>query len=895
MGVHFLDSGRPVRVNHILNPDFEVDASYWRPLNSHSTISVVTGHQFSGGKALKIIGDGSGTAYGATYDGPHILVSDIKAPLATGWVSIVASLSTDTPNTIGYIGGFSENAAGTVLSSGTRYLGSMTATPKRRSMSLGDYIWGLADTDYIRPTIHFEHSGPGVYYIDAVMVTSDYSEGYGEESKEWPSFIVGSRTDGEDGLAYAWTGAPHTSTSTGTALRWVDLPETGEIGEDYTITGDAFIPNEMVRVWVMPEDADNTYWDTTANADGTFEYTFTMPVHTGGTTVVQVAAGGWNANPYAKQDVAIPVPPPRDAPETTPEQLVNYFLDPRLKVTEGMTVLAKNFHHNPSPTSSLDGYTPAGAATIELDPTSSIKGPGGIKVTSPDNASGIAVTTQEHLNDEDVTFTVYVRARTAMTVTGEVGADYTIWEQTDGYGWGDYGWDEPFTFSEGWAHTFAPGEVQRFRVMPRVKRDTSGGTFPTNVAPYPDIGWVFKLLGTGTFDVDAVWHGSGVNDGVDPVWDIPNAPLWFSGDSPDTAEYIYVWEGAPGASPSLKKGHQTKYLRSSSGYMAEGYEMTYAITLPTGETAGAAQSSWDESSGDTTYFTADGKADGVGQDLRLLGLTEGKSYAISFDYISMMENYIEGYNGGLWDNLYVEAGDAYIGYPMHHPERMRISLPFTVAGEAVDASAVVYRNWYTGYHAFTNVAVNEIDFHMPQFRGTVDWGEPGFGEPSVLDLTALGVEAGKTYIATADTMLEEGAYYRFEYQTVEGGPWTTLAESLYDEAYTSYSYVWEFTVPAEATACRFAFASNGGFYSDLFSKPPDFFDGDTPDSGGYVYSWAGLPGESASIRTLGESPTPGPYLEARVVVDGTLVEVDEIRVSHLGRLFTVNDFRKIAL
>lgn len=124
MAIHYLSSGRDVRTNHLLNPDFEIDTSFWRPLDSHSTIEVVTGHQYHGGKALKVTGDGAqnGNRYGITYDGPvgSLAVADIRAPLTTGVICLVASMSTDTPDTIGYLSSFNyPDATETVINGGS--------------------------------------------------------------------------------------------------------------------------------------------------------------------------------------------------------------------------------------------------------------------------------------------------------------------------------------------------------------------------------------------------------------------------------------------------------------------------------------------------------------------------------------------------------------------------------------------------------------------------------------------------------------------------------------------------------------------------------------------------------------------------------------------------------
>jgi hypothetical protein len=874
VAIHYLSGGRDVRTNHILNPDFEIDASNWRPLNANSTIEVVDGHQFHGGKALKITGDGAnpGDIYGAAYDGPLIAVADVRAPLTTGYPYLVASMSSDTASVIGTLGCFKyADSAGTLLTSAGKYCGTMTSTPKRSGMNIAAYIYGgLDNTNYLGPQIIFEHNGPGVYYVDAVMLTADYAEG----DPGWPDFISGNRTNGVDGLNYAWTGAAHASTSTGTATRWVDLAETGAIGAIYTITGGGFIPSEPVRVTVTPAVANYSYWDTTANSDGTFQYSFAMPIHTGGTTKVRVSgSAAWMGYPYAEQDVTIPVPPPLVAPTTTAERKVNYFLDPRLQVTDAVTTLIKNYFHNPSPTASLDQYSAAGTASIALDPSVSIKGEGGVTVTSPDSVSGVTFALTYEW--DSLNFTVYVRAHEAMTITGSQSSEFIM--QDDQYvtvGWGDFGWGEPFDYTPGFSYTFAAGEVRRFRIYSNVLRTYQGGTYPG----VGDINFQWHLKGSGTFDVDAVWVGGGVDDGVDPdgfpggVDSIPNAPLFFSGDTPDDDTYTYAWEGMPNASVSVKNAAQTKYLRTWN--VLPGREQGYIFQLPGGEKVAAVQSAWGESARDSTYFTADGPADGVGEDLKYLGLVEGKHYALSFDLTSAMENYVEGYIGGAWDQMWLTADDAYLGIPMGHPLERRLTIPFTVGADAAKVSADLYRDWVTGYHFIDNVSLVEIDFHMPQYEDAQS------GVPGTLDILALGAVAGGAYTAIADTPLDPDDYYRAEYQAEVDGAWTTITEVLHDADNKSDMREWSFTIPEGAVGARLAwFVASGWPYFNLYSTPIPFFDGDTPDGDGLWYWWDGTPGESASIRSTTPPPEPpSTSIVARVLFGGVPVPVSDMRV-----------------
>lgn len=565
--------------------------------------------------------------------------------------------------------------------------------------------------------------------------------------------------------------------------------------------------------------------------------------------------------------------------------VVNLWPDPKLQTTAGTTVLAENFFQNPSPTSALTNFTADGTATVTLDAGSSIKGPGGVKVISPDTSSGLRITAFPGWtpNYEHVGFFVYVRAHAAMTVTASIDADYVLWDPVAGdLGWGDYGWGETFSFVAGASHTFAAGEVKRFRGYARVKRSTSGGTWISGTSG--EVGYKLHLKGTGTFDVDAVYQNAGVRESADPLAGgvgIPTAPLWFDGSTADDATFTYEWTGTPEASTSRKLGLQTKYLRAPHAGVTAGHEPTYTMALTGGEKAGVLQSGWTKAATSYASFTSTG--DPAAEDLKPLGLEVGKSYVLSYDFVTLHENYLEGSVSGGWDSFYGLAGaDGYIGYPMEYPQRQRINLPFTVDSSALEAYAQVYRNYETGATALTSVSLFEVAFHMPQWSSPA-FGQPGYGVAGTLDLLAQGAVAGGSYNANTDRRLNAaGQYYRFEYQTGGGGSWTTLAESVYDAGYVSDSYAWEFTVPADATALRLAHNNNGTFRLDLYSTPPEFFYGDTPDGGGYTYSWSGTPYDSSSIRS--EAST-GPT--AQVFTGGVAKNVSEMRVVVGGSLVPV--------
>jgi hypothetical protein len=551
--------------------------------------------------------------------------------------------------------------------------------------------------------------------------------------------------------------------------------------------------------------------------------------------------------------------------------VTNLFPDPKFQTRDGVTtVLAVNNFPNPSPVSSLTGYTPVGTATLTQDSAVSIKGDGGLTVTSPDGASGVKF---EMPAARDVIYTnsltVYVRAHAAMTLTGTATAGYTLWGPPE-IGWGDYGWGETFSYVKGASHTFAAGEVKRLRIGIKMKTSGTGANWTWGTPA----GYVLQLLGTGTFDVDAVWLGDFNESGTAAVSAIPAAPLYFDGNTPDTGNYLYEWTGTPNASTSRQIGHLAKYLRTGTfGNDMAGVENAYSLTLPGGETAGALQSPWDLNQYQRAII---GPAGGV-HNLREFGLTTGNSYVLSYDFVSLYENYIENNVSGGYDNLYSDIEftgfvDKYWAIPQVHPQRQRIHIPFTLTADGAipQATIDVYRNYVTGVTAFTSVSLFEVDVHA-----TVDLDGTG----SNVDLLALGCTPGGTY--TAHWIFEtlgSGKFYRIEYQTGGGGAWTSLAYHGYDAGYVSENYESTFTLPAETTAARMA--SSTGLYPtfDIFTTPPDYFDGDTPDGGGYAYAWSGTPGDSASLRTASSG------FEGRYYIGGVGIPITEIRVQTGGVL-----------
>lgn len=559
---------------------------------------------------------------------------------------------------------------------------------------------------------------------------------------------------------------------------------------------------------------------------------------------------------------------------------INWFPDPKLQVRSGAsTILARNYFPNPSPVSSLTGFSAVGSATITRDSAVAIKGAGGATVVSSDGSSGVAITLTED-GHRGWVFSAYVRAHAAMTITGSGTSNYIL-KTYLAKGWGDFGWGEAYSYVEGASHTFAAGEVKRFRIAVETQPNGAGGG---DYVSGP-IDWSFKLLGTGTFDVDAVWLGDYVDDGVDPVdypggaGTIPDAELYFDGAKTGTTDFTYEWEGTPYASISRKLGHLPKYIQDKYPSYDTDHQNTFTLTLPGGETGAGMQSAWEYSEYNACWLkTATGST--YSRDFLVEAGAPAGNYILSLDVVSLYENYIEGYIGGLWDNVYLEGGPGADYVPMVHPLRHRLYLPLpnVPADDPYYAALTVYRDWVTGVSAFTSVALNQVDF----IGVNLSTGADAASE----DLLAYGMVPGNTYHCVFLAGINSGKFYRIEYQTGGGGSWTSLVNHTYDAAYVSEVYNDVITIPSGVTALRLVSATDMYFTWYSFTSPPEYFDGDTPDGGGFQYSWTGTPGESPSMKA------PANEL-GRVFIGGVGIPITAIKVVRSGTLQNVTAVRKM--
>lgn len=548
--------------------------------------------------------------------------------------------------------------------------------------------------------------------------------------------------------------------------------------------------------------------------------------------------------------------------------VTNLWPDPKFVSSDETTILAYNYFENPSPVSALTGWNVAGTATVTQDSGASIKGAGGVEVASPNGTSGLTISIPETRDGSPhwcFNFAVYVRAHSAMTITASVTSDITLHFNTY-LGWGDFGWGEDFSYEAGGAIAFEAGEVKRFRVAARTSLTTAATR-----------NWGIHFLGTGTFDVDAAWLGDYVRDGIDPEsypggdWNIPDVPLYFDGAMTDTGEFIYSWEGAANASRSIKRGNLPKYFQSS--VPEPGYNNARTAILAGGEPGAALQAAWQWNTSNTGNFLEDNA------DLKTLGLDVDGKYVLSIDVISTYENYLEGYLGDKYGSMYLSGnGGTESGCLMPEVMRERLHMPIIVGAGTVEHYLICYRGWVTGESFITDASLFEVEFVAPGWSPETSADLP-------LDLLAHGLEPGKDYIALFNRGLGSGEYYRVEYQTGGGGSWTPIFEDVYDAGFEGDYYQHEFTVPETATALRLAAAATQlSFQADFFSVPPAPFSGDTPDGGGYTYSWAGTPYESASIRSEAAS---GPT--AQVFAGGAAKTVSAMRVVQGGSLIDVTE------
>lgn len=558
--------------------------------------------------------------------------------------------------------------------------------------------------------------------------------------------------------------------------------------------------------------------------------------------------------------------------------VTNLYPNPDLRTTDRTGMVMGNYFPNPSPKVDLTGWTAVSGGTVTRTSAAALF-PGdttyGCRVTGGLNLALLAMT-----GSTGFTVTVKVRASAPMTITGTGTSEYNT--VTSEVGWGDFGWGQTETYVHGAAKTFTTGEECLFRIYIRTQSPWGDpGNWPGTGDWHP----VVTLTGSTTdpFDVDGVVQWVGVSDGSTANNNIPDAPLYFSGDTPAANGFTYSWYGTPNASPSIQSASIPKHIESP-------YQYTFDPIMIYPEGAFAQTVSGE-------HRVAWRSAIGFGQgDLKFTGVTyeAGKKYVVSYDIIENSQFYHSGYDEPVFGvGWYPSAYDNHLGWNQRigqhtvsglQPYRKRaMVLIAPTTGMTPFASLQGSQDWLTGDIHVTNVAVNEI----ANIYHNDDLDLSGTG---IADLTAMGLVAGGDYTLAWDSYTNPTPTGYIEY-TTDGTTWTTITTMGGSAGLTGdqqiYGHVASFTVPSGATGTRIRLSAPDWLYQfDLFDSPPPYFNGDTTDGGGYAYSWAGTPWDSASVRTPAAS---GP--EAKVFIGGSAVPVTEMRVQVSGSLNTITDLR----
>jgi hypothetical protein len=582
------------------------------------------------------------------------------------------------------------------------------------------------------------------------------------------------------------------------------------------------------------------------------------------------------------------------------ETVTNYFPDPDFRSTRGTSAyVAANAFPNPTPTVDLTHWAAVPGGSITRLEAAAL---------FPENSHGCRVVngvtlTGANTNSagQDWTFTGKIKAQTAMTITitGDMlDPAQTFFMRT--VGWGDFGWGETTNYLDGPVKTFTAGEECLFRVY--------GGEQGSGI-PGPDHQILLTLSGTGTFDVDGIVQWIGVDDGageIPPEWDeIPNAPLYFCGDTPADDNFTYSWYGTPHNSPSLQHAGLPKYAWGKYPWEYSDEITPIADWVFQHETAGGEHRLASRSPimfGHQNTILAEGITEATDDDnAGLTSLPANTSYVVVGEYITDYQVYHSGYPEPEWacnSYLTIDDADPALTYPANRlgylplngfpPYRLPFMVPFTTGSASIIQIALsTSQNWVTSDLYMTNIGIYQIPTPLHSYDGL----DNPVDESQTWSLTAMGVEAGKSYHINAE-MWDANGQPIIESRVGEGA-WTTLAEStlpITEEPIMLLGEYFDFDVPADATEVRFRLQNptdNGVGTFDLFEQPVGNFTGDTPDGGGFYYWWEGDPNDSRSIRsTVPEDFMPA--IDARVFVDGALVAVEEIRMVIGGTLVPLN-------
>ena len=554
--------------------------------------------------------------------------------------------------------------------------------------------------------------------------------------------------------------------------------------------------------------------------------------------------------------------------------VINYWPDPDFRTTNRTGVVSFNLFPNPSPTVDLTGWTGSvtrnTAAKLFPDTVAGGRCTGDVTlhgITTPDRG-------------DSWVFTGRVKASGAqtITVTGAMAAGGTYILRT--VGWGDFGWGEANTYVAGASKSFEAGEEATFRIY-------CGDSVTTGTG---DRQVLITLTGGGTFDVDGITQTTGVNDGYNGT-NIPDAPLFFFGDSTDDDTFTYSWQGTPYNSVSLQTANIPKHVWSpyNSEYHPDLLPVVPEAAFHTvigGEHRVALRSELGFGWTGSMILTDGTIPETDPEHLSGMVLPTGKNYAITYEIVKDYEIYYEGYpepTYGTGNYLFVYDSSmavdevpyqrlSYMPLMGNPPYRKRVTMPFsTVTGSVIRPEIMGYTNWNTGDIYVTNCGI----FEIPQIYHVYDGLE--YAADGIYDLVTLGVAAGGSYHTNIEVNGPNG-HPIIEYK-VGAGSWTTLVESTNPTTTGDFSIPedsLDFTVPSDATEVRLRLSDTSLEITtfDLFDAPPAFFDGDTTDGGGYSYAWSGTPYDSTSVRSDASSGS----VTAKVFVGSTAVDVAEMRL-----------------
>lgn len=845
--------------NLVATPTFESDSvGGWT--TTAGTLSVSTDKSAFGTRCLKLTSSASGS---------HVVMAPAIAVSADDLfksTSIAVRLASSAASASVSIGARYYNSSDVQIG---QVVSSKSVNPTLARHTHGMTFSGVA-TVSLRPVISWTASAAGQsIYIDTVTYLRHSTDNYAQYP--WGSVpampdVIGSLADWGN-VSFDWVGTPEASLSTATCSAVATIDTTAVRGEVVTISGTSFPPSTDVALRVSNSalgsgriSINGAIATVTTDGAGAFSYDWTVDGDQGQRWIAaqtDLAATGFGD----VSDMVTIQPGPAGPPD------INYAINPRMSVANGTGRFVFNRCPNPSPTVDLTGWEAVGAATVTRSTAAKIVGIShGARVVSATSGDGIALPWADgnwlHFGE-----TVYVRAVTDCTLTIGMEGVNTPNLRVEASGWGDTGWGDE-TYVDGATKALTAGQIIRARLS------AYGGS--GTIDPYKIR---MKLTGSGTYDVDGVWQGMGVEDGESGG---PGSVPYFDGDTLDDDDFTYEWTGTPNASTSARRGTLAMGIDSAEDFIPDplsyvgdqAYNHGHLTTLDTGETALALRSQQWFSNAIPRLTNAAG-----GSTLNDLGLEDEKSYFFSVDVVMDYSTLYGGYaiDGSNGNSLYLYAGgSADSPYITPYPGRTRLHIPFVVptspaSNDDYVGFGISELGWLLGEVKFTNLSITETKIYSMETEPT--------------DLSDSGIETGSTVLvscAIGGTDVET----TIAFQALVDGVWATVNSMVIPAEVWEGSQQFTATVPLSATGMRLVTTgSTDAIDSYVVSDaPPPFFDGDTADGDGYTYSWAGTAGVSASIRT--EAAVED---EIRVFDDGVLKEITEMRAFRNGALLTITE------